>query len=111
MRADLGAEPGKAVAEHVSQPLDEASLSGERAARQDEDGASLEPVHLLRQRFGKGSAEHDAFHLRKAIDAAQHRRTPSAKPLTRLAVLATLSRGAGEGLQHTQLKPLSRTAG
>ena len=33
------------------------------------------------------------------------------KTLTRLATLATLSRSAGEGLQHIQLKPLSRTAG
>jgi hypothetical protein len=36
---------------------------------------------------------------------------PEAAPLTRLAALGTLSRGAGEGLERTQPKLLSRTAG
>ena len=56
--------------------LDELGLARQGAARQDENRASVEPVDLLRQRFGKGFAEHDAFHLRKAIGAAQHRYTP-----------------------------------
>jgi hypothetical protein len=76
MRTNLGAEPGKAVAKHLPQPLDEIGLARQGAARQDENRASVEPVDLLRQRFGKGFAEHDAFHLRKAIGAAQHRYTP-----------------------------------
>ena len=79
MRADLGAEAGKAVAEHLPQPLDEIGLARQGAARQDEDGAGVEPVDLLRQRFDIRLAENDAFHLRKAIDAAQHRRTPSSQ--------------------------------
>src|SRR5438270_5608371 len=36
---------------------------------------------------------------------------PSRQTLTRLAALATLSRGAGEGLRRGGLKLLSRTAG
>ena len=72
MRADPGEEPGKAVAERLPQPLDEAALPRQGAARQHKDGAGVEPVDLLRQRLGEGRAEDHILHLRKAVGAGQH---------------------------------------
>ena len=70
MRADLRAEPSKAVPEHLPQPLDEIGLARERSARQDEDGTRVEPGHLLCNRFSIGLSEDDAFHQREAISTA-----------------------------------------
>ena len=76
VRADLGADPGDPVSQHLAQPVDGVGLAGERAAGEDEHRAGVEAIDLLRQRFGKGLAEDDAFHRRKSIDAAQHRSSP-----------------------------------
>ena len=76
MRANLGADPGKAVAQHLPQPLDEIGLARERAARHHKDRTGIEAVDLMRQRFGIGGAEDNAFHVREAIGAAQHWLSP-----------------------------------
>ena len=74
MRADPGAEPGKAIAKHLPQSLDEVGLTRQSAARENEDRARIEAIDLLRQRFGIGFAEDDASHRRKAVNSAQHHR-------------------------------------
>src|SRR5207237_6910556 len=72
MRADFRAYSGNSVAQDLAEPVDRVGGASERAARQNEYRTGIEPVDLLRERFGKGLAEHDAFHLRKTINVVQH---------------------------------------
>ena len=73
VRADLGAGPGKAVAEHPPQTVRHRSVSRAKVPlAMHKNRAGVEPVDLLRQRLGKRCAENDILHLRKAVDAAQH---------------------------------------
>ena len=67
VRADFRADPGHAVAEGLAEPVDAVGRAGERAAGENKHRAGVEPIDLLRERLGKGLAEDDAFHLRKAI--------------------------------------------
>jgi hypothetical protein len=60
----------------LTKPVDGIGGSGESAACEDEDRLSVESIDLLRQRFSEGFAENDAFHLREAIDTAQHALSP-----------------------------------
>ena len=72
MRADLGAEAGEAVTEHLPQPLDEIGLARQGTARQHKNCARLKPLDLAGQRLDIGPAKNHALHQRKAIGAAQH---------------------------------------
>src|SRR5438132_12690101 len=72
MRANFPTDTGHPVSQDLTKPVDAIGGSGKSAAGEHENRASVEPIDLLRQHLGKGCAEDDAFHLREAIDTAQH---------------------------------------
>ena len=120
MRADLRANAGKAVAEHLPQPVDIIGLTSQGAARQHKDGARVEPVDLLRQRLGVGLPEDDAFHCRKPVGSAEHRIPPiftaaadpvsamTALPVDSAATPLPVAPNRGAGLPCATVSPITR---
>ena len=72
VRTDFGEHAGQAVAKHVTNLVDYAGFAGQGAAGHDVNGAGVEALYFVGQRFGQGDAVDDAVDGWVAMDAANH---------------------------------------